>query len=139
MARDKRSGPNVQTCTVTDARRHLDKAQQYLRSARQALEAYDSDAAAGNAVLAGINSGDAVSGIVNGNRWDGAHEGAARHVERAGPDGKAAARQLRKLIRKKSQAHYQTRPISTNEARDLVQAAERAVSAAERAIGRTAP
>lgn len=136
MARDQRSGPHTKPCGTSEARRHLNKAQQYLRSANEALDRNDHDAAAGKAVLAGINAADAVSGIVNGDRCDGPHEGAAKHVDKAGQDGKAVSLQLRKLVRKKTQAHYQAGPVAPKEAQDLVQAGARAVAAAERTVER---
>lgn len=80
MTRDQRSGPNVTPLGVEDATRHLSKAQEYLRAAQGSLAAGDLDAAGGNAVLAGINAADAVSGVLQGNRWSGPHEQAAAHV-----------------------------------------------------------
>ena len=138
MSPDHRSGPNVAAVTVAEAARHLAKAQEYLRAARTALAAGDLDAAGGTAVLAGVNAADSVSGYLQGNRWQGAHEQAAGHVRKAGPDGKAVASQLAKLIRKKTQTHYEVRRLRPIEAGELVQAAERAVAVAERVSERHA-
>lgn len=134
MARDQRSGPNVTPITPLQAQQHLRKAEEYLRTAQAALAAGDLDAAGGNAVLAGINAADSVSGMLQGTRWSGAHEQAAAHVQKAGPDGKAVATQLRKLVRKKTQTHYEVTRLTPAQARGLVEAAERAVSAARRAV-----
>ncbi len=136
MSRDRRAGPNVTPVTAAEASRHLDKAMEYLRAAQYALESGDLDAAGGNAVLAGINAADCVSGVVNGNRWNGAHEQATAHAKTAGPDGRAVGAQLAKLLRKKTQAHYEQTRLRPAEAADLVKAAERAVEVAERSAAR---
>lgn len=141
MSRDQRSGPNLASLTVEQAGRHLSKAEEYLRTARTALEAGDLDAgdldaAGGNAVLAGINAADSVSGLAQGNRWAGPHEQAAAHVQKAGADGKAVASHLRRLVRQKTRAHYEVKPLDRSEAATLVQAADRAVAAARRARAR---
>jgi len=138
VVRDQRSGANVMPLSVAEARRHLRKAEEYLRSAQAALEGDDGDAAGGTAVLAGINASDAVCGLVLGNHWCGPHEQAAAHAQKAGDDGKAVADQLRKLVRKKTQAHYQVKELRPAEAAALVLAAKRAVVAAQRAEERIA-
>ena len=132
MSPDRRVGPNVTPVTVAEAARHLAKAREYLRAAQTALAAGDLDAAGGTAVLAGVNAADSVSGYLQGNRWQGAHEQAAAHVRKAGADGKAVATQLTKLIRKKTQTHYEVRRLRPPEADALVQTAERALAVAER-------
>lgn len=136
MARDQRAGANIKPLDVAGARAHLVRAEEYLRTARKALDDNDTSAAAGNAVLAGIHAADCVSGFLQGNRWDGPHEQAAAHVSKAGSDGAAVGSQLRKLIRRKTQAHYETMPIGLGEASQLVLAAERALAAARRAGAR---
>lgn len=136
MSRDRRAGPNVTPLTVVEALRHLEKAQEYLRASQWSLAAGDLDAAGGTAVLAGINAADCVSGAVQGNRWNGAHEQAAAHVKKAGADGKAVGTQLVKLLRRKNQAHYEQVALRPADATELVLAAERAVAAAERATAR---
>lgn len=122
--------------TVDHAKRHVHKAEEYLRSAQAALAAGDVDAAGGNAALAGVNAADGVSGLVQGNRWNGPHEQAAAHVQRAGMDGKAVAAQLRRLLREKTRAHDEATRLTPSRAEALVLAAERAVAAARRALAR---
>jgi hypothetical protein len=107
-------------------------------SARAACEAGAADAGAGNAVLATINAADAVAGMLLGERWQGPHEGAAQHVARAGDTGAGLARQLRRVIRWKSRAHYDAAPVPLAEAVALLRAAERAVATAERVVNGTA-
>lgn len=136
MVRDQRSGPNVTPLTVEQAAQHLRKAEEYLRTARAALAAGDLDAAGGNAVLAGVNAADSVSGLVQGNRWAGAHEQAAAHVQQAGTDGSAVAGQLRTLIRQRTRTHDEGRPLGRAQAERLMLAADRAVGAARRAHAR---
>lgn len=136
MTAERRAGPNVRPLNVREASRHLVKAQEYLRAARTALDAEDLDAAGGNAVLAGINAADSVSGMLQGNRWNGAHEQAAAHVKKAGPDGAAVATHLAKLVRKKTQAHYEVAALRPGEASAMVQSAERAVDVAVRVAAR---
>lgn len=122
--------------TTAEAHRHLEKAQEYLRAAQRSLTGGDLAAAAGNAVLAGINAADCVSGMIQGNRWNGAHEQAAAHVKKAGTDGRVVAAQLGKLVRKKTQVHYEQTRIRPKQASELVQAAERALAAAELVMAR---
>ncbi len=136
MSRDRRAAPNVTPLSASAALRHLEKANEYLRAAQHSLEAGDLDAAGGNAVLAGVNAADCVSGVVNANRWNGPHEQAAAHVKRSGEEGRAVAAQLAKLLRKKSQAHYEQTRLRPAEVADLVRAAERAIEVAERAAAR---
>lgn len=131
MPRDRRGGANTRRLTVGMSREHLDRAQEFLRTARRALVEDDANAAGANAVLAGIAAADCVSGLLQGDRWQGAHEQAAKHVEKAGPEGKRLAAQLRKLVRKKTQTQYEGKPLSAKEAEDLLTAAERAVGVAE--------
>ncbi len=136
MSRDRRS----QTRPVSQAEsiQHVRKAQQYLASAAAALQSEAFDACAGNAVLATMDAADAVAGVLLGERWQGAHESAANHVARAGEDGVAIGRQLRRVIRWKSRAHYEAVPVARSEAVDLLRAAERAVAIAERVVARPA-
>jgi hypothetical protein len=71
-----------------------------------------------------------------GERWQGDHDGAADHVARGGPDGIAVARQLRRVMRWKSRAHYDAAPVPMAESLNLLRAAERAVLIAERVVSR---
>jgi hypothetical protein len=122
----------VAPLSTAEARNHLSKAEQFLRQAQNSLEDEDWDAAGSAAVLAGINAADSVSGMLQGNRWDGAHPQAAAHVRKAGEDGKAVAAQLTKLMAKKTQSQYESKPLRQDESSKLVRAAERAVVVARR-------
>jgi hypothetical protein len=65
-------------------------------------------------------------------------EGAAQHVAGAGDAGANVARQLRRVLRWKSRAHYDAAPVPLSEALVLLSAAERAVATAERVVAGTA-
>ena len=130
MPRDQRGGAHTTPLTTTQARAHLAKAEEYLAAAQKALEDDAYSAAGGTAVLAGINAADCVAGLLLGSRWNGPHEQAAAHLSHAGEEGRAVAAHLRKLLRKKTQAHYETKALTAAEAQLLVQAAARTVSTA---------
>lgn len=130
MTRDRRKGPNVSPMSVVEALEHLRKAQEYRRAAEYALGNEDFDAAAGNAVLAGINAADCVSGLEQGNRWSGPHGQAPAHIKKGGLAGRAVAGQLSKLLRRKTQAHYEVTRLTMGDAKALVLACQRAVHTA---------
>jgi hypothetical protein len=71
-----------------------------------------------------------------GLRWKGPHEQAADFVAKAGNEGKEIARELRRLLPLKTQAHYEPGQVSATKARGAVAAAERAVAIARRAVAR---
>lgn len=139
MPRDQRGGTHTTPLTTTQARAHLAKAEEYLAAAHTALGGGAYSAAGGTAVLAGINAADCVAGLLLGSRWNGPHEQAAAHINRAGEEGRAVAAQLRKLLRKKTQAHYETKALTAAEAELLVQAAARAVTTARLVAERQNP
>jgi hypothetical protein len=132
MTRDRRDP--TRPLTRAESRQHLRKAHEYLASAREASAADLADACAGNAVLAAINAADAVAGVLIGERWQGSHDGAADHVARGGDDGAAIARQLRRVLRWKTRAHYDAAPVPLAESFSLLRAAERAVAIADRVV-----
>ena len=71
-----------------------------------------------------------------GRRWKGAHEQAADFAAKAGGEGREVARELRRLLPLKTQAHYEPATVSETKARGAVAAAERAVAVARRAVAR---
>ncbi len=115
---------------------HKDQAEEYLRAAQHSLSIGDFNAATGTAVDAGINAADAVAGVNLGRRWKGPHEQAADFAAQAGPEGKEVARELRRLLPLKTQAHYDAAAIAESKARSAVTAAERALAVAHRATAR---
>lgn len=100
------------------------------------LEIGDLNAAAGNAIDAGINAADAVAGVNLGRRWKGAHEQASQFVSGAGADGRDVAKQLRRLLPLKTQSHYSAEPVSRAKATAWVDTARRAVVIARRVTAR---
>jgi len=132
MGRDRRDP--TRAISLAECRQHLRKANEYLQSARAALEDDAADACAGNSVLATINATDAVAGALIGERWQGPHDRAATHVMRAGEEGRAVAVHLRRVLRWKTRAHYDAAPVPPVEAAALLKAAERAVVIAERVV-----
>jgi hypothetical protein len=120
----RESGQTV-AITTAQAVAHYRQATEYLRAAQHCLSI-----AAGTAVDAGINAADAVAGMNLGQRWKGPHEQAADFVAKAGADGKAVARELRRLLPLKTQSHYDATAINKSKATSAVTAAERAVAVA---------
>ncbi len=118
--------------SVPDARRHLEQACEFFEAAQAELEAERFNAAAGNAAVAIINAADAVAGLRLGERWIGAHERAGRHVARAGKEGQQLERTLQRAVPHKNKAQYDPASVTPAKARDLVQAARRAIDAANR-------
>lgn len=130
-----RTGQTV-LVTPSEADAHKDQAEEYLRAAHHSSSRGDFNAAAGTAVDAGINAADAVAGMNMGQRWKGAHEQAADFAAKAGSEGKEVARELRRLLPLKTQAHYDPATVSETKARSAVVAAQRAVAVARRAVAR---
>jgi HEPN domain len=123
--------------SILEAVAHKHQAEEYLRAALYSLSVGDFNAAAGASVDAGTNAADAVAGINLGQRWKGPHDQAADFVAKALPEGREIARELRRLLPLKTQAHYEATTVSEAKARSAVAAAERAVAAAHRATART--
>lgn len=119
-----------------DAIAHQEQAEEYLRAAQHSLLHGDFNAATETAVDAGINAADAVAGMNVGSRWKGPHEQAADFVAKAGNEGKEIARELRRLLPLKTQAHCEPGQVSATRARGAVAAAERAVAIARRTVAR---
>lgn len=124
---------------AVEAQGYLDKAREFLRAAGDSLELGNYTAAVGNAVHAGIAAADAISAARARTVWRGEHAQAAKHLESAGTEGKAAARHLRRLLPLKTRAEYDPAPMRVTEARAGVQAAERIVDEATAAVASLRP
>jgi hypothetical protein len=129
-----RSKPQARSAGLSEAQAYLDKAQEFLRAARDSLDLSNNTAAVGNAVHAGIAAADALSAARTRTVWRGEHAQAAAHVEAAGEEGKQAARHLRRLLPMKTRAEYDPTPMRAADARTAVQAAERVVVLAVQAL-----
>jgi hypothetical protein len=112
---------------ASDARAYLGKAVQYLEVAQEAAKAERWAPAVGNAVHAGILAADAVAAKELGEVWRGEHGGAVGHVQKAGTDGKAVARDLQRLLGLKTRAEYDPHPGTRQQAEQAVKAAQRVV------------
>ena len=121
----------TQPASAADAEAYLAKASEFLRAAQDALQLGNFTAATGNAVHAGIAAADVIASARSGTIWRGPHDQASVHLERCGPDGKQAARHLRRLIPLKTRAEYDPTPVRVAEARGAVTAAERITIIAE--------
>ena len=111
------------------------KAREYLQSAEDAHARKHYVAAGGIAVLAGIAAGDAIAAMRSGSVWMGEHSRAPAYLERvAGPEGTAAARQLRRLMPLKNRTEYDPTHLTETESSNAVEAARRIVAIAERVV-----
>jgi HEPN domain-containing protein len=109
-----------------DGAEHLDKAEQFFATAELALAAGMHDAAASNAVLAGIRACDAICAARVG-RYAKAqsHGEAVALVRQSGAEGRQAATLLTRLLTVKSKAQYDTTKVSADAARRTVESARR--------------
>lgn len=123
--------------TLHDARAHLDKAREFVAAAEASLELGLFNAAASNAVIAGINAKDAIClKVIGATGKTDSHADAVGELARVGATGKALAPVLGRLLKLKARSQYQTMPIAAAQAgravawaRQLVEAAHRAVTA----------
>ena len=118
-----------------EARAYLGQAGEYLHAAQESLSVGNYNAAAGNAVVAGIAGADAIAAARLRAVWRGEHDQAPRHLETAGAEGKDAARHLRRLLPLKTRAQYDPVPVSAAAARAAVTAAERLVAISKAVVG----
>jgi HEPN domain-containing protein len=132
-------GKSRRPATPADARAWLGNAREFLDTARVALDRNRPNAAAGCAVTAGINAGDAIAAALTGEHSAGQHDEAVKLLGGVGREGTTAARQLEQLLRHKSAAQYDPSPVSTTDARRAVELAERLVSRAGAVVGRLSP
>lgn len=136
MTRRQRSG-QAEAVTPQRAAGYLRMAHESLRAAQASFERGDYHASCNNSVHAGIQASDSVSGYLAGTRWAGReHAQAVQHVESAGADGRDIAKHLRKLLPKKNLYQYDPCDPSQKEAADILLAAQRAVTIAERVANR---
>lgn len=130
MARTDRTRP----VTAAETRAFLTASEEFLASAKRDLSDAWYRAAVSSAIHAGINGADAICGARLAKRSAGAHDAAARLLELAGADGKAAARHLRRLLARKTKAEYDPEPVSRSAADASLKAATAIVETARRAV-----
>lgn len=118
-----------------EATAHLDQARQFLAAAEYSRDEHHHDAAASNAVLAGIRAADAIRAARNSAYARvKKHEDAVRLTAQAGPEGRAAATLLTRLLAIKSKAQYDTTTMTADAARRAVATAGRIVELAKTAL-----
>jgi uncharacterized protein (UPF0332 family) len=119
----------------TQARAHLDKAEQFLESAQADLAALRHDAATSAAVTSGINAADAVCLVLTGEAHRTQdHSDAIKRLKNAGGSATPLVRTLTRLLTYKNQSQSQTSPMSPAKARNAVCWAERLVVAAREIV-----
>lgn len=138
-----RAGARVTPCTAADARARLRMAQSFTAGAALVLEFGDETdldlpaVAAALSVLAGIAAADAACCGALGERSRGQdHRLAEQLVATVLPHGPQMAKDLKRLLERKDNAHYGVISTTEKEARDMLGWAQRLVGDAQRAIDR---
>lgn len=121
--------------TIAQAKQYLDKAEEFLASAKDDLGQRRMIAATSSAVHAAINASDVVSGIRSGQRSAGeSHGHALELLKKSGADGVALAKDLSRLVALKPKAEYDPADIAPGTARQAVEWADRCVEIARRVL-----
>lgn len=120
---------------LEDARAHLVRAREFLEAAHASHELELFNAATSNAVTSGSNSKDAICLKVTGRtgKTDN-HDDAAAELARSGRVGREFAPTLRRLLRFKTRAQYQSTSMTAADAARAVAWASRLVEAAQRVV-----
>ncbi len=106
------------------AKRHLDKAREFLDAAEVSLDLDMFNAAVSSAVVSGINSKDAICLRLTGKtRRNRNHADAAKELNQAGRRARDLAPTLTRLLKAKSKARYQSVPATRSEAVKAIQQA----------------
>ena len=138
-----RAGGRVTPCTPADARARLRRAHSFVTGAELVLElGEDTDldlpsVAAALSVLAGIAAADAACCSALGERSRGQdHRQAEQLVATVLPHGPQMAKDLKRLLERKDNAHYGVIGTNQKEARDMLGWAKRLVGDAQRVLDR---
>ncbi len=111
---------------LSDAKAHLDKAREFLESARDEYDFDRYNATVSAAVISGINSKDAIClKITRETNKSENHNEAVRELAKSGPDGKSLEATFRRLLVLKPKSQYQATPISAASERDAVNWAQK--------------
>lgn len=114
---------------------HIDRAREFLAAAQECFESKLYSPAVSSAVHAGIHASDVMTGHFLGVRSSSDnHNDAIALLVSAGPNGKRASTQLKRLLNGKPNAQYDPAPISASNARAALSQAERLVRDAGAAI-----
>ena len=114
------------------ARGHLAKAEEFLDEAQSALDAGHPSVAVSNAVIAGINSKDAMClALVGKTSKSDDHRQAVPELRKAGKAGAELAPTLDRLLKPKTRAQYQSLPMAQKDAEVAVRNAGQLVAGAK--------
>ena len=118
-----------------EALAHLGKAQEFLLAAHATLDAHWHNAAASNAVTAGINAKDALClGATGRTTVADDHKLAVAELRALGDSGRGPAAALDRLLGLKDRAQYDRRGVTATDAQAAVRRAAILVEAAERML-----
>ena len=138
-----RAGGRVTPCTTADARARQRKAQSFATGAELVLELGEDTGldlpavAAALSVLAGIAAADAACCSAQGERSRGQdHRQAEQLVATVLPNGPQMAKDLKRLLERKDNAHYGVISTTEKETRDMLGWAKRLVGDAQRVLDR---
>jgi hypothetical protein len=138
-----RGGGRTQNCGLPEARQRLKQARLYLDVADLAGDENDPDleygpVAGSIAILAGIAAADAACCASLGRRSRSEnHQDATRLLSQIEPDGKEAARAMRRLIGLKDSAHYGFLSLGSSELKQAMRQAASLTEFAERVLLRS--
>jgi len=134
-----RNQERTEECGRPQAMVRLAQADRFVEVALMVLDASHDDSIPGVAgalaVLAGIAAADAACCAKLHRRSRGqSHSAAADLVDTISPHGPAMAKDLRRLIQRKDEAHYASEFMTTEVAKDMVTWAQRLVANARRVV-----
>lgn len=125
----------VRTGGRAEALAHLNKAKEFLDAADAAGESRWWNAAASNAVTAGINAKDALCFALSGHSTAADdHRAAVAELRALGAPGREAATALDRLLSVKDKAQYDRRDVTETDAKAALRRAHTLVRTAEQAI-----
>jgi len=124
--------PRENACGPIEARARLNKAHQYFAVAQHAAAAHKHDAAAANAVLAGIAAADTICCLRLSR-----HSTSTRHDDAAdllATVDRVSSTALRRLLAVRYKAQYDHRPVTSTEAAQAIRRSRQLLDAAEQAF-----
>jgi hypothetical protein len=120
---------------LEEAKAHLAKAREFLLAAHLSNDLELDSAATSNAVIAGINSKDALCLKLTGRtRKSENHQEALAELRASGAKGRELEPTLARLLKLKAKSQYQSAPIAAGDATKAVEWAGRMVDGATEAV-----
>jgi uncharacterized protein (UPF0332 family) len=111
---------------LAEAKAHLDKAREFLESARDEYDFERYNVSVSSAVISAINSKDAIClKTTRKTSKTENHSEAVRELRLSGPDGASLEATFRRLLLLKPKSQYQATPVSASNARDAVSWAQK--------------